>query len=122
MITLDNASNCGSMMGDLERLLEKMGVPFQAEGNRIRCFPHVINIAVKAALRELSASAPALTDAEDVPLIFEQNENDSNYEDALNSDVVAKCRSLVTACRASGQRREELQATIKEGNESKHYS
>ncbi|KAF4618018.1 hypothetical protein D9613_012860 [Agrocybe pediades] len=122
MITLDNASNCGSMMGDLERLLEKMGVPFQAEGNRFRCFPHVINIAVKAALRELSVSAPALTDAEDVPRIFEQNENDSDYEDALNSDVVAKCRSLVTACRASGQRREELQATIKEGNKSKHYS
>ncbi|KAF4617427.1 hypothetical protein D9613_006423 [Agrocybe pediades] len=121
MITLDNASNCGSMMKDLEDLLEKMGLQFSAEGNRIRCFPHVINIAVKAGLRALSASAPDITEEDEVPVVYEQNDGDAEYEDALHNDVVAKCRSLVTACRASGQRREDLQKTITEGNEREYF-
>jgi len=36
MITLDNASNCDTMMEDLERLLRAAGVPFDRDGNRIR--------------------------------------------------------------------------------------
>ncbi len=74
---MDNASNCGTMMEDLERLLTLKGIPFHRDGNRIRyasylvvtvshladdafvrCFPHVINIAVKHGLS-------ALTDLED---------------------------------------------------------
>ncbi|KAF9542985.1 hypothetical protein CPC08DRAFT_650017 [Agrocybe pediades] len=110
------------MMKDLEDLLEKMGLQFSAEGNRIRCFPHVINIAVKAGLRALSASAPDITEEDEVPVVYEQNDGDAEYEDALHNDVVAKCRSLVTACRASGQRREDLQKTITEGNEREYFS
>ncbi|KAF8129408.1 hypothetical protein K438DRAFT_2137098, partial [Mycena galopus ATCC 62051] len=39
-----------------------------------------------------------------------------DYWRALLSDPVAQARSLVTACRASGQRRDDLEAVIKEGN------
>ncbi|KAF9545853.1 hypothetical protein CPC08DRAFT_649252 [Agrocybe pediades] len=109
------------MMKDLEILLRAKGIPFEAEGNRIRCFPHVVNIAVKAALKELSASAPDVTEEDEVPAIYGCNINDDDYQDALDNDVVGKCRSLVTACRASGQRREELQATITEGNRSESF-
>ncbi len=35
-ITLDNASNCDTMMSDLAALLKAEGVPFDAEGNRLR--------------------------------------------------------------------------------------
>jgi hypothetical protein len=35
MITLDNASNCGTMMEELVLLLQAVGIPFDAEGNRI---------------------------------------------------------------------------------------
>lgn len=87
----------------------------------IRCFPHVVNIAVKPALKELSKSAPDVTEEDEVPPVWESNENDYEYQDALDSDVVAKCRALVSACRASGQRREDLQATITEGNRSKSF-
>jgi hypothetical protein len=38
------------------------------------------------------------------------------YRDALERDVVGAARKLVNACRASGQRREVLENTIREGN------
>lgn len=73
---------------------------------------------MKAALKELSRSAPELTEADDVPPNSEENNSSADYEAALRGDVVARCRALVAACRASGQRREDLQKTISEGNAS----
>lgn len=72
MITLDNASNNGTMMEELERVLRAKGIRFSWIGNRIRsvafslcyfgqfigfdrCFPHVINIAVQTGVRQLTA-------------------------------------------------------------------
>ena len=40
------------------------------------------------------------------------------YRTALTSDVVGTARKLVTACRTSGQRREDFTLTIWEGNEA----
>lgn len=36
MITLDNASNCDTMLEHLEIKLKAMNIPFHREGNRIR--------------------------------------------------------------------------------------
>ncbi|KAF9030014.1 hypothetical protein BDZ89DRAFT_922328, partial [Hymenopellis radicata] len=63
------------------------------------CFPHCINLAVKAGL-------DYLTD-----LIL-----DAGYQWELERDIIAKVRKLVAACRASGPRREKLADTIREGN------
>ena len=38
------------------------------------------------------------------------------YQEALQSDVVGLVRRFITACRASGQRREEFEKIIVEGN------
>jgi hypothetical protein len=38
------------------------------------------------------------------------------YRTALAADVIGAARKLVTACRASGQRREEFKLVIQEGN------
>lgn len=43
--------------------------------------------------------------------------DDVEYWTALKDDVVVSARSLVSACRASGQRREDLESTIEDGNE-----
>lgn len=76
---------------------------------------------MKAGLKELSNSAPDVTEEDDIPPCHEVNMNDVEYEIVLDGDPVAKCRCLVTVCRASGQCREDLQATIKEGNISKSF-
>ncbi|KAJ7026472.1 hypothetical protein C8F04DRAFT_1190538 [Mycena alexandri] len=75
--------------------LRALGIPFDVVGNRIRCFPHVVNIAVKTGLREL-ADLPA-------------------YGPDVDLDLNG---SLVTACRACGQRREAFEKVIEEGNAS----
>jgi hypothetical protein len=82
-----------------------------------RCFPHVVNIAVKAGLRTLTKLDPSDEDvnsAHPYPQVFCDSEE---YLAVLKEDVVAAARSLVTACRASGQRREDFQNTISERNE-----
>ncbi|KIK75650.1 hypothetical protein PAXRUDRAFT_172141 [Paxillus rubicundulus Ve08.2h10] len=79
MITLDNASNCNTMMRDVEAILKDKGIAFDSKGNRIR-----YNL---------------------------------DYLDALRGDVVSAARQVVTACRASGQRCEDLSKVIKEGYE-----
>ncbi|KAJ6542330.1 hypothetical protein DFH09DRAFT_928851 [Mycena vulgaris] len=105
-------------MEQIQRELNALRIPFDSEGNRIRyvphsqfkdntektilrCFPRVINLAVKAGLKEVTE----LPDYE--PDI---------YWDALKLDPVAAARKLVTACRASGQRRDTFEDTIEQGN------
>ena len=41
-----------------------------------------------------------------------------DYRTALAANIVGTARKLVTACRASGQRREDFELTIREGNEA----
>jgi hypothetical protein len=41
----DNASNNDTMMVALEAMFEQQGIPFNAEHARIRCLPHIINLA-----------------------------------------------------------------------------
>ena len=36
MVTLDNASNCHTMLEEVEWKLMDLGIPFDAVGNRIR--------------------------------------------------------------------------------------
>ena len=43
------------------------------------------------------------------------------YNNALANDPVVRCRSLVAACRASGQCREDFMATIEEANSTSAF-
>ncbi|OJT08209.1 hypothetical protein TRAPUB_881 [Trametes pubescens] len=139
-IALDNASNCGTMLQELEVLLRARNIPFDRNGNRIRCFPHVVNISVQHGLTALTdvedeqepisrapleANAGWGNDGDFVPTPLDREyeeftnvdlQMDSAYADALRSDAVKAARQLVAACRASGQHREEFTATIVEGN------
>jgi hypothetical protein len=85
----------------------------------IRCFPHVVNLAVQAILLELDANPciPVLTassDPADQPAL-------QAYARALKNDPIGECRKIVSACRSSGQRRRRLQAVISEGNENGYW-
>ncbi|KAH6896460.1 ribonuclease H-like domain-containing protein, partial [Coprinopsis sp. MPI-PUGE-AT-0042] len=65
-----------------------------------RCFPHVINLCVKAGLKRLT----------------------SIYDHLILDDPVAAARTLATALRATGQRREDLETVIIEGHESGRWT
>lgn len=139
MITLDNASNCASMMEYVAEMLQEMGIKFDKDGNRIRycfiqrgylranniyrCFPHVVNLSVKAGFKQLTVVPNSFdehdsgdeSDSEDEPMPLDSNLDDEYYS-ILKADVIGAARQLVTACRASGQRREDFEETIREGN------
>lgn len=84
-----------------------------------RCFPHVVNIAVKTGLSRLGevdlSDADNVTDEE----IFEftppppqDTAISEQYTLSLAKDLVKCARKLVNTCRASGKRRDALRDEI----------
>jgi len=121
MITLDNTSNNYTFMEQIAVELHWLNIPFDEEGNFIWCFPHIVNIAVKSGLKYLTTLPLFNPDLDfntdqDTKELSDTFCSDIEYYDALKSDVVSAARWLVTACRASGQHREDLEDTIEEGN------
>ncbi|EIW74092.1 hypothetical protein CONPUDRAFT_160350 [Coniophora puteana RWD-64-598 SS2] len=106
------------MLMHLADQLRKSGIAFEDKTQWIRCFPHVVNIAVKAGLKQLTE----LLNPEDEDLLefFADKDidwakvltEDTAYVESLQTDVVARCHSLVKAIRGSGQRRDDLGASI----------
>ncbi|KAJ2985876.1 hypothetical protein NUW54_g9999 [Trametes sanguinea] len=83
VITMDNGSNCGTMLDDLERILTEKGIRFDRKGNRIRCFPHVVNISVQRGLRALGCATKKSdlnADDGDSETLREFNHNDRSAE------------------------------------------
>ncbi|KAJ3966579.1 ribonuclease H-like domain-containing protein [Lentinula raphanica] len=91
------------MMSSLELKLSERDIRFDRNGNRVRCFPHVINIAVKTGLSFVT-TLPSLRDGD--------TDDDGQYRDALASDLIARVRHLVNLCRASGNRRDDFCKTV----------
>ncbi|KAF9532739.1 hypothetical protein CPB83DRAFT_945550 [Crepidotus variabilis] len=117
------------MMEQLEEQLNSLGITFDRDGNRIRCFPHVINLAVGAALEALlhppepfPQPKPSLhpntpiprADSEDSHRL--ESEYRSEYQEALESDLITRVCSFVTVVRSSGQRQEKFISIIEAGN------
>ncbi|KAL1720635.1 hypothetical protein EV715DRAFT_271642 [Schizophyllum commune] len=108
------------MMEWLEKLLTARGIYFDRDGNRIRCFPHVINIAVKTGVKYMTGDNHNEAEAtkeqvhEDVRQV--STHDDLEYARILNNDPIGKVRTLSNWFRTSGQRRDILKAVIMQGN------
>ncbi|KAG9093931.1 hypothetical protein FS749_013461 [Ceratobasidium sp. UAMH 11750] len=115
-ITLDNASNNNTLMEELAKALVNRGVDFDPEENHIRCFPHVLNLAVNTIIKSLSELAAAFR-AEMTQANIQIDTATENYLQALESSPVDACRASVAACRSSGLHREGLRQMIINGNQ-----
>ncbi|QRW13009.1 AC9 transposase [Ceratobasidium sp. AG-Ba] len=114
-ITLDNASNNNTLMEELATYLAPLGAEFHPERNRIRCFPHIMNLAVNDMLSSLSDAAAeyrAEMSQWDLPI----DSKTESYLQALESQPVDVVRAAVHDCRRSGLRREGLHDIIIDGN------
>ncbi|KAJ7769160.1 hypothetical protein DFH07DRAFT_736070, partial [Mycena maculata] len=83
------------------------------------CFPHVVNIAVKTGLKELTELPnyqPNIVCDDNGNIIPQSLRDNIQYWKALTCDPVAEAHTLVTACRASGQCRDNFQKAIEDGN------
>lgn len=82
----------------------------------VRCFPHVVNIAVQTALKLLSKSSGSPPPDVNVTPVDGSHITDRQYAETLLADPVAKCRKTVNACRDSHLRMEALEKTVIDGN------
>ncbi|KAK7039983.1 hypothetical protein R3P38DRAFT_3469516 [Favolaschia claudopus] len=100
-ITLDNATVNDAFMRELQLLLlAEFGdsVVFHPEGNRIRCFPHVINIGVTTvivALTEDGARFEVLQTEDHSEMSYDEL---SRYADAVAEDPIGRGRHIVASC------------------------
>ncbi|KAF5325875.1 hypothetical protein D9611_000971 [Ephemerocybe angulata] len=113
IITMDNASNNDTFMKGLQDLLEVEGYAFDEKGNRVRCFPHVINIACQAIIVALEGSLPEYT----APPHYMASPKWGAFVAILQSGLLARARGVINGSCSSGQRREALANLIKEGNQ-----
>ncbi|QRV91329.1 hAT family dimerization protein [Ceratobasidium sp. AG-Ba] len=115
-ITLDNASNNDTLMAELEVVFRERGlVTFGRTLNRIRCFPHVINLCVNTILKELPKAAEWFRDQ--AAANGDTLDGDVlDYLLALESCVVKTVRESVEGMRKSGQRRDGFAESTRLGN------
>jgi len=135
---MDNAENNAVAMKELQDLFEEDGITFDHLDNRINCYPHIINICVSHIVSSLTK-----VDIDDLDIgdSDDDGDDDSGYVGAaddrevidstqintdelkewffnLKRDPVNRARKLVRTVRASGQRKEDLLAMIRTGNQT----
>ncbi|THH19265.1 hypothetical protein EUX98_g8810 [Antrodiella citrinella] len=102
-VTVDNGSNNITMLDALERELNRKGIAFSRTDRHIRCFPHIVNLAVKAILSEITQLKYASMDAEEFIPITQPSRT---FAAAIDRDPIAIVRSLIRTIRASSLRRQ----------------
>ncbi|KAK7001124.1 hypothetical protein R3P38DRAFT_2559353, partial [Favolaschia claudopus] len=112
LFSLDNAGNNNTTMVELEDLFmeelerlfnddESVVVFFDAEGNRIRCFAHIISIASQTILKELAENPY-------YPVIASSTEPQAApdlllYAQALESNPINKVREIAARPASEGR-------------------
>jgi hypothetical protein len=121
-ITLDNATNNDTAMKHLEECLEDRGFSYNARQQRVRCFSHIINLAVQDALTALpepeNFNVQQVTDPK-LKASLRRLKRDPAYMEALKTDLIARVSELIRQLRASGQRRRALEESILETRNDK---
>ncbi len=124
-------------MKELEQLLAKEGIKFDAVDKRIPCYPHIINICVSHIVSSLTKVATnSEIESEKGDDSSDDDESDDGYDgeeenqdevdlnmydmgqwlENLKRHPVQRARTLVRTVRSSGQRKEALSDIIKKGN------
>ncbi|KAJ7904012.1 hypothetical protein B0H13DRAFT_2025471, partial [Mycena leptocephala] len=94
----------------LERELIRRKIPFCKFKQRIRCFPHIVNLACKAVLGAITDMDFAVPEAGDfVPF----DAAAVNFLDAVERDPIATMRTTVRVIRASSLRRQYFSEILK---------
>jgi hypothetical protein len=99
---MDNASNNGTMMKELDQLLLARDIPFDAADRKIMCYSHVVDLSSGRVISAWNDGSHQM-----------DGEDDS---DSPPSDPIAHARKVVHAIRGSGMRREAFEEVIVNGN------
>ncbi|PPR08205.1 hypothetical protein CVT24_001392 [Panaeolus cyanescens] len=102
--TLDNAGTCNTSMEKIKQCCDKDFIMFSADGNRIRCFAHIINIAAQTIVKEFKENPDqVISEDERLTMLDDVIADRKAYQEALLSDPPGKARKIVSECRSSGR-------------------
>ncbi|KAF7328561.1 HAT family dimerization domain-containing protein [Mycena venus] len=110
-VTLDNATNNDTFMAFLEIEPRKRKIPFRKLHRRIRCFPHIVNLACKAILGAITNMDFAASGAAD--FVPGPAAPPRTILDAIAHDPVATVRTSVRVIRAFSLRRQYFSEVLK---------
>ncbi|KAF8729937.1 hAT family C-terminal dimerization region, partial [Rhizoctonia solani] len=114
-ITLDNASNNHTAMITLADKLSLHGITFSPKNNWIRCFPHILNLAVQTIIKSLGDSANRYwLSMESLNLAI--GLASKQYLQALELQPIDACWASIAACWSSGTCCKRFESFIDTGN------
>ena len=114
--TMDNASTNQTMMQELEKILKKRDIDFDATDRQVMCYGHIVNLSSGRVIEKASSSNSTADDDEVRPRPTPPNSPDQSYDDAVARDPIALGRNVVRVIRASGTRRNTFNELIETGN------
>ena len=114
--------------------LAKHGIEFDATQSLIRCFTHIVNLCCQDVIRSITDKTLLAAAVDDIESDTELSTNMSSfplpiplrpatqtYEQACACDPIALGRHIVSGIHASGQRHEEFETVIIDGNLRGHW-
>lgn len=114
--TLGNAEMNVTFMKAFEELMRARDIPFDYEGNRIMCLPHITNICTTHVIESFTNTTLADEQVEFNVAFPPLVPAEQTYDEACGRDPIALCRRTVRAIRESGLRRDHLHEIICTGN------
>ena len=97
-------------------MVDARDIPFNHKDNRIMCFPHVVNICTTHVIEGFTDLSLVDETREFTPSLPPSDPDRQTFDEAITRDPIALCRSAIRAIQASGQRRDQFEETIVDGN------
>jgi len=102
--TLDNTSNNGTIMEELETMLTECDIVFNAEDRKIMCFAHIVDLCSGHVIRAASNG------------VEPKNDSSSSDGDTTASNPIALARAVVWVIWGSGSHQDAFDEVIICGN------
>jgi hypothetical protein len=118
---MDNADNNDKMTEALQVLLTEREIDFDHRDRRIRCLPHILNICSGHVLDAVTNHSVIDLAVSRFSEGLEDLSDRQTYKEALESDPVSLGRNIINVLRASGQRRDQFEDYIREGNKEGYW-
>jgi hypothetical protein len=118
---MDNADNNDKMVEVLQVLLAEREVNFDHRDRHIQCLPHILNICSGHVLDALTDHSVIDLAGSQFSGVLEDLSDRQTYKEALESDPVSLGRNIINVLRASGQRRDQFEDYIQEGNREGYW-
>lgn len=118
---MDNIKNNDMFIHELETLLEKCDIPFNAKDQQVQCLSHTLDVCTGHVVDMLTNTE--LTEvAMAWPISPQDLSNRQTYQEVLSQNPITLGHNIVQASHSSDLWWDEFKNYIKEGNEQNYWN